>query len=65
MDARINSAKTNQNQMSAIQDSVSLILFDHEVFFFIMHLSCILNIYSKDADHRINYRLSFHLNIKI
>ncbi|GBC07437.1 hypothetical protein RclHR1_07470002 [Rhizophagus clarus] len=30
MDARINSAKTNQNQMSATQDSISLILFDHE-----------------------------------
>ncbi|PKC68807.1 hypothetical protein RhiirA1_456805 [Rhizophagus irregularis] len=31
MDARINSATTNQNQMSATQDSISLILFDHEV----------------------------------
>jgi hypothetical protein len=35
MEARLNSARANQNQASsAIRDSVSLILFDHEVFNF-------------------------------
>ena len=32
MEARINSAQANQNQVpSAMRDSISLILFDHEV----------------------------------
>ena len=40
MEARINSANANQNQAQnqaqlAIRDSISLVLFDHEVFFLI------------------------------
>jgi hypothetical protein len=35
MEARINSAKANQNQLSsAMRDSISLILFDDKVFNF-------------------------------
>jgi hypothetical protein len=66
MKARINSARANQNQMSsAIRDSVSLILFDHEVFNFthvsIFKFGFILYLFTKIIN---NYRLLFHLNIE-
>lgn len=43
MEARINSARANQNQVSsAMRDSVSLILFDHEVSNFIFEFNSYL-----------------------
>jgi len=44
MEARINSANANQNQAQlAIRDSISLVLFDHEVLFFNLYINIELN----------------------